>query len=222
MHSLKSQEKKLNHAQLVEIPDIEEKTLFFFEDVMVPKNKIILKLDIPELKVGEKTLSKNIQLEVIGNTHLCITSKNGVGKTTLIKQIYEELRIRQDIRVGYMPQFYEDVFSHYESVLDFLVSKSKKNITKARMYLANMNFTNEEMLGKICNLSNGTKAKLLLIKFVFDQCNVLILDEPTRNVSPLTQPVIRRVLKNFKGTIISISHDCKYIDEVIHELYILN
>jgi len=70
----------LNHAQLVEIPDIEEKTLFFFEDVMVPKNKIILKLDIPELKVGEKTLSKNIRLEVIGNTHLCITSKNGVGK----------------------------------------------------------------------------------------------------------------------------------------------
>jgi len=57
---------------------------------------------------------------------------------------------------------------------------------------------------------------------VIDQCNVLILDEPTRNLSPLSSPVVRKVLKNFKGTIISVSHDRKYIEEVIDTLYILN
>ena len=51
--------------------------------------------------------------------------------------------------------------------------------------------------------------------------NVLLLDEPTRNVSPLSNPVIRKVLKQFNGTIISVSHDRKYIDEVIDDLYIL-
>ena len=121
-----------------------------------------------------------------------------------------------------MPQTYNDVFKDYEYVLDFLVPNgSKEKITKARMFLGNMKFTREEMTGKIQDLSNGTKAKLFLMKFVLDQCNVLILDEPTRNVSPLSNPVIRNVLRNFKGTIISVSHDRKYIHEVIDQLYVL-
>jgi ATPase subunit of ABC transporter with duplicated ATPase domains len=82
-----------------------------------------------------------------------------------------------------------------------------------------MKFTKEETTGKINNLSNGTKAKLYLIKMVLEKYNVLILDEPTRNISPLSNPVIRKVLNEFKGTIISISHDRKYINEVINELY---
>ena len=121
-----------------------------------------------------------------------------------------------------MPQDYDDILSGYDNVLDFVVSsKDKEEITKARMYLGNMNFTRKEMTGKIKDLSNGTKAKLFLMKLVIDKCNVLILDEPTRNVSPLSNPVIRQVLKDFNGTIISVSHDRRYIDEVIDTLYVL-
>ena len=79
----------------------------------------------------------------------------------------------------------------------------------------------EEMIGKIKNLSNGSKAKLFLVKLVLDKCNVLILDEPTRNVSPLSNPIIRKVLSEYDGTIISVSHDRKYINETIDNLYIL-
>ena len=89
------------------------------------------------------------------------------------------------------------------------------------MYLGNMKFTSEEMISKINNLSGGSKAKLILMKLVLEKSNVLILDEPTRNVSPLSNPVIRKVLKEFKGTIISVSHDRKYIEEVINKLYVL-
>ena len=121
-----------------------------------------------------------------------------------------------------MPQDYEEVLDYYETVLEFLVpNKNSDETTKARMYLGNMNFTKEEMTGKIKNLSNGTKAKLFLIKFVLEKCNVLILDEPTRNVSPLSNPIIRKVLKEFNGTIISVSHDRKYISEVIDTIYYL-
>ena len=84
-----------------------------------------------------------------------------------------------------------------------------------------MKFTREEKIGKIRDLSNGTKAKLFLMKLVLDKCNVLILDEPTRNVSPLSNPVIRKVLGEFSGTIISVSHDRKYIEEVVDSLYLL-
>ena len=215
--------KKLDNKELTKIPDIEENINFFFEDAYIPTNKEIIKIKIPKLCVENRVLSKNIELEVIGNKHVCIIGKNGVGKTTFIKIIYNELNKRKDINLGYMPQNYNDILDKYENVLDFLCyGQDKDYISMVRSYLGNMNFTREEMTGKISDLSNGTKAKLFLIKLVLDKCDVLLLDEPTRNVSPLSNPVIRKVLKEFKGCIISVSHDRKYIEEVIDELYVLN
>lgn len=222
MHSLKSQEKKLDNKELTELPDVEESIYFSFEEVELPKYKKIISFSTKELKVQDKILSKNIELDVVGNPHICIIGQNGVGKSTLIKEIYNALKTRTDIKVGYMPQNYEDILSCYDKVIDFIAPTGKKeDMTKARMYLGNMNFTREEMEGSITELSNGTKAKLILMKLVLDKCNVLLLDEPTRNVSPLSNPVIRKVLKEFKGTIISVSHDRKYIEEVIDKLYTL-
>lgn len=222
MHSLKSQEKKLKETELTQKPDIEENINFFFENVFIPKTKKIINIKLDELKVENKILSKNINLEIIGNEHACIIGKNGVGKSTLLKIIYNELKTRNDIKVGYMPQDYGVILDNYEYVLDFIApNKNKDTITMSRMYLGNMNITPDEMTSKISSLSNGTKAKLFLIKFVLDKCNVLILDEPTRNVSPLSNPIIRKVLNEFNGTIISISHDRKYIEEVINKIYIL-
>ena len=223
MHTLKHQENKLNNMEMTEFPDVEENINFYFEKSSLPNSKVILKLDNYDLYIGDKLLAKNINMEVIGNSHICIIGSNGSGKSTLIKQIYSFLNNRDDIRVGYMPQNYDDVLEKYEYVLDFICdSKKKEDITKSRMYLGNMKFTKEEMSGKISNLSNGSKAKLFLIKLVLDKVNVLILDEPTRNVSPLSNPVIRSVLRDFSGCIISVSHDRKYIEEVIDSLYILN
>ena len=71
----------------------------------------------------------------------------------------------------------------------------------------------------IRELSGGQKAKILLLKMSLSGANVLILDEPTRNFSPLSSPVIRGILSEFPGAIISISHDRKYIDEVCDKVY---
>ena len=70
-------------------------------------------------------------------------------------------------------------------------------------------------------LSGGQKAKVLLLKMSLSDANVLILDEPTRNFSPLSGPVIRKMIAAFPGAVISISHDRKYIDEVCTKVYTL-
>lgn len=220
MANVKAQEKRFAKEELPEIPDIEENINFVFDIGTLPKKKNILKLNIPELRNGDIVLSQDIKIDITGNVHLCITGKNGSGKTTLLKLIYEALKERPDIKVGYMPQLYEEVLDNYDKVLDFI--SSLEETSKVRAYLGSMKFTRDEMTGKIKDLSNGSKAKLFLIKLVIDKCNVLILDEPTRNVSPLSNPVIRKALKSFPGTIISVSHDRKYIAEVIDELYKLD
>ena len=75
------------------------------------------------------------------------------------------------------------------------------------------------MAHPVRELSGGQKAKLLFLKMSLDGCNVLILDEPTRNFSPLSGPVIRRVLKDFQGAVLSISHDRKYLEDVVDTIY---
>ena len=218
MHSIKSQEKRMNNKDLHEIPDVEESINFFFEDVFVPPNKKILELKNEKLYIDKKVISKNINININGNEHVVIIGKNGVGKTTLLKKIYGILKIRTDIKVGYMPQNYKEVLNYDKTPIEFL-KDNESNETLVRNYMGNMKFTSEEMVGKIKILSGGSKAKLLILKMILDKNNVLILDEPTRNVSPLSNPVIREALIDFKGTIISVSHDRKYINEVCDNVY---
>lgn len=156
-----------------------------------------------------------MKLDVEGPEHIGIIGKNGAGKSTLLRMIAEQLLARSDIKASYMPQDYAELLDDDRTPVGFLCGNiSKDEITRARTYLGSMKYTHDEMIGKISDLSGGQKAKLLFIKMVLDGSNVLILDEPTRNFSPLSGPVIRNALKAYRGAIISISHDRKYLREV--------
>lgn len=166
---------------------------------------------------------ENQHLSVIGNQHVCIIGKNGVGKSTLLKTIWQELKNRTDIIVGYMPQDYRDVLDYDSTPIDFLqTTYDKETYTKALTYMGTMKFTRDEMHHKISELSGGQRAKIIFLGMVLQNANVLVLDEPTRNFSPLSAPVIRTALSEFNGTIISISHDRMYLDEVADVIYELS
>ena len=92
-------------------------------------------------------------------------------------------------------------------------------MTRIRTYLGALKYTAVEMDHSIRELSGGQKAKVLLLKMSLSNANVLILDEPTRNFSPLSGPVIRQMLAACPGAIISMSHDRKYIMEVCEKVY---
>ena len=172
------------------------------------------------LRIGEKILSRNIRLFVAGNEHIGITGKNGAGKSTLLSVLWEELRKRSDITACYMPQDYSQNLDYDKTPVQYLAENyTKEEITRARTYMGCMRFSHEEMTGKIGALSAGQKAKILFLDMVLREANVLLLDEPTRNFSPLSGPVIRKSLKNFGGAIISVCHDRKYLEEVCDKVY---
>jgi ATPase subunit of ABC transporter with duplicated ATPase domains len=118
-------------------------------------------------------------------------------------------------------------FENFQEIrkLDFYyVDKTgdKEERTRIRTYLGSLKYTPDEMEHPIRELSGGQKAKVLLLRMSLSGANVLILDEPTRNFSPLSGPVIRKMLREFPGAVISISHDRKYIEEVCDKIYQLN
>lgn len=221
MNSLLAQEKRLSEENRIYKADVEEAINIIFPDVFLPNSKVVLDLEINNLVVSKKLLSKNISLYVKGPEHIVIVGKNGAGKSTFIKYIYDVLKDRTDLKVGYMPQDYDDVLKLQQTPIEFLKG-SQFEESYVRSLMGNMKFTSDEMTSIIKNLSGGQKAKVLLMKLILEKCEVLLLDEPTRNLSPLSNPIIRETLSNYSGAIISVSHDRKYIADVCEKAYILN
>lgn len=226
MHSIKALQKRYERedANMTEIPYQEEAIYLKFEDedATIPNGKIVLNFCLDELYATDKqkVLSSNIELLIKGPEKICIVGNNGCGKTTLMRMLYEQLKERTDISLEYMPQNYEEILDLELSPVDFLNETGEKDeMTKIRAFLGSMKYTKEEMCHPISELSGGQKAKILLLKIILSHANVLLLDEPTRNFSPLSGPVIRELLSGFKGAIISISHDRKYINEVCDKVY---
>lgn len=229
MKAVKSLEHRyVREAQkMTQIPETEEAIFMKFgEGIRMPSGKTVLELCMEQLTVpqpyahSEAVLAEHIFLRVKGGEKVCIIGKNGVGKTTLLRKIAQELLAREDIHAAYMPQDYEELLDMEKTPVEFLcVTKEKAEITRIRTYLGSMKYTPEEMEHPVAELSGGQKAKVLLLKMSMSGADVLILDEPTRNFSPLSGPVIRDVLASYTGTVISISHDRKYLGEVCDTIY---
>ena len=169
--------------------------------------------------IGENLL-EGLSFDIQEGERVAILGRNGCGKTTLLRKIAEEVLVRKDIKASYMPQNYEELLNFDLTPVEFLSETGdKEEISRIRTYLGSMKYTPDEMLHKIADLSGGQKAKLLLLKMSMSGSDVLILDEPTRNFSPLSGPVIRNMLQGFGGTILTISHDRKYIKEVVDTVY---
>lgn len=223
MKAVKAQEHRFEREKedMTEMPDA-EKAIFIkiTPETRIPNGKIVLDCQKERLMIEGRLLASPIFLRITGPEKIGIVGRNGAGKTTLLKQIAEELLARPDLKAAYMPQDYEELLNLEQNPVDFLSSRGdKEERTTIRTYLGSMRYTADEMSHAIRELSGGQKAKLLFLKMSLDGCNVLILDEPTRNFSPLSGPVIRQVLKEYPGAIISISHDRKYLEEVVDTTY---
>jgi len=178
---------------LTEKIEPEEAIHIYFEDVDLPASKVVLDLHLSELKAVDKLLSRNIDLYMTGGEKACIIGENGTGKTSLLRHIWEEMKDRKDLSVGYMPQNYEEVLDYSQSPIAIL-QEAGDDRTKAQNILGSLKFTTEEMSHPIKELSQGQICKILLAKLILEKRNVLLMDEPSRNLSPLSNPELRKIL----------------------------
>lgn len=229
MHAVKSMGRRFEREdqQMTEMPEQEEAVFFKLggRESHIPSGKTVIEYSLEELLTPEasgesRLLARNIFLRIRGSEKICIIGANGAGKTTLLKKIAQELLGKTDLHAEYMPQNYGDLLNPDMTPVDYLdPSGSKEERTRIRTWLGSLKYTIDEMDHPIRELSGGQKAKVLLLKMSMSGANVLILDEPTRNFSPLSGPVIRKMLREFSGAVISISHDRKYIGEVCDQVY---
>ena len=176
------------------------------------------------LTVNQLTLTHRKDLTVLVDSlsftlndgeRLALIGEEGNGKSTLLHLIRNTLEKRSDLRVFYMPQDAGDLLDFSLSPVELLSPSGKKEErSRAGILLGSMKFTADEMNHPNAGLSGGQKAKLMFLMMAESGANVLLLDEPTRNLSPLSGPVIRELLAEYPGCIITVSHDRRLIQEV--------
>lgn len=161
------------------------------------------------LTVNQLTLTHRKDLTVLVDSlsftlndceRLALIGEEGNGKSTLLHLIRNTLEKRSDLRVFYMPQDAGDLLDFSLSPVELLSPSGKREErSRAGILLGSMKFTADEMNHPSAGLSGGQKAKLMFLMMAESGANVLLLDEPTLNLSPLSGPVIRELLAEYPG-----------------------
>ena len=222
MHTVKAMNRRFEKedARMTEMPEQEEAIYFQLggAEAAMPAGKTVIEYQLPKLETpdGERVLAENITLKIRGPEKICIVGPNGAGKTTLLKKIAAELKEREDLRVDYMPQNYEDQLDLSMTPVDFLDSTGEKSErTKIRTYLGSLKYTADEMDHPIRELSGGQKAKVLLLKMSLGNANVLILDEPTRGVDIGAKKEIYSIINDLAAKGVAIIMVSSELPEVL-------
>ncbi|WP_436961071.1 ABC-F family ATP-binding cassette domain-containing protein [Staphylococcus xylosus] len=185
---------------------------------------------IKNLEIGyDSPITKGITFEVTKGDHIAIIGPNGIGKSTLIKTIADiqkalngTITTGANLKIGYYDQKQAE-FKSNKTILDYLWDQyPTMNEKDIRAVLGRFLFVQEDVKKIINDLSGGEKARLQLALLMLERNNVLILDEPTNHLDIDSKEMLEQALANFKGTILFVSHDRYFINELANKVYDLD
>lgn len=220
---------KLEKLELIEMPvKINQKITFKFNELNLKKSTYV---DVINADIGYTTpLITNVNFRLFGGDKLGIIGNNGVGKSTLLKTLLKEITplsnqviVHPSIKIAY---FSQDVnkFDGFKTVYEFAESLMPgESTTQIRKILGQFLFKREDVFKKITALSGGELVRLTLLEFNLNQYDLLIFDEPTNHLDINAKTVLEDALKNYNGSIICVSHDRYFINQVVNKfIYIGN
>lgn len=191
--------------------------------VFKPKRDIgndILAVENISFSYGDKEILKNISLSFNKDDKIALIGPNGIGKTTLLKLLVEELKPESGnvkwgatIQLGYFPQDVTEIISGDEILYDWLRAYDKQaDLGVIRNCLGRMLFTGEQQEKAITKLSGGEKHRMWLSKLMLEGGNFLILDEPNNHLDLEAIIALGEGLREFNGVAICVTHDRELID----------
>ena len=169
---------------------------------------------------GDNEVLKNITLKFEPDEKVALIGGNGVGKTTLLKILMEEMKPSDGeikwgatIEPSYFPQDTADTISGDGTLYDWLRGfDPKRDIAEIRNCLGRMLFNGEQQEKSVVSISGGEKHRMMLSKLMLEGGNFLVLDEPSNHLDLEAIVALGEALHNFKGNVICVSHDRELLD----------
>ncbi|MBC8059589.1 MAG: ABC-F type ribosomal protection protein [Clostridiaceae bacterium] len=167
-----------------------------------------------------KIIFEDAEFHISNHSRTAFIGPNGSGKSTLIKMIMSEnssIKRAHSIKIGYFSQDM-DILEDDASILDNVMKDSIYDETFARILLSRLLFKREEVYKRIKVLSGGERVKISFAKVFLSDINLLILDEPTNYLDINSLEIVEETLKDYKRTVLFVSHDRKFISAVANSI----
>ncbi len=184
-------------------------------------------LAVEDLSIGYPgvTLAENLDFLLHRGECLGVIGGNGTGKTTFLKTILGDIRELSGkilwgtkIIIGYYSQQLEELTLQNDLIEEMRKVNPLAESGELRSFLAGFLFFGEDVFKKISDLSGGEKGRLSLAKLIYSKANVLILDEPTNHLDIPSREALEEALRNYDGTIVTVSHDRYFLDQIATQI----
>lgn len=221
-----SKQKAIDRMVIIEAPDKYDNKTFHanFQPEKETGNDVLY---TSELAIGYDHPLSVVSLDLKRGEKLGILGGNGLGKSTFLKTIVGkipalsgEYRFGTNVQIGYFDQQMA-VYTSNKTVLDdFWDEYPNLTETEARNALGAFLFSGEDVFKNVNMLSGGEKVRLALCKILKTRPNVLVLDEPTNHMDIVGKETLESMLKDYKGTLIFVSHDRYFVKKVATQLLV--
>lgn len=215
-----SMQKLLNKVQRIDKPVLEKESIKISLNTATRSGNEVVSIKKLHKSYGEKLLLNNAELLIKNGEAVAVIGANGCGKSTMIKillgtEMADEgtASLGSSVKLGYLPQniTFED---ENKTILECFREDIAVNEEKAREFLAKYLFYGERVFKKVGTLSGGERSRLKLALLMYSEVNVLILDEPTNHLDIDSREELENKLKEFKGTLLIVSHDRYFINNI--------
>lgn len=221
-----SKQKAIDRMVIIEAPDKYDNKTFHanFQPEKETGNDVLY---TSELAIGYDHPLSVVSLDLKRGEKLGILGGNGLGKSTFLKTIVGkipalsgEYRFGTNVQIGYFDQQMAMYTSNKTVLDDFWDEYPNLTETEARNALGAFLFSGEDVFKNVNMLSGGEKVRLALCKILKTRPNVLVLDEPTNHMDIVGKETLESMLKDYKGTLIFVSHDRYFVKKVATQLLV--
>ncbi|GIL33399.1 ABC transporter [Lactobacillus paragasseri] len=219
-----SRRKVLDKMERIKLPRHKQKVRINFTSERPSGKEVLIAKDLT-IGYPDKVMVSDIDFQVNKNDRVAIIGPNGIGKSTLLKTIMKKLEPKggsikygASLDIGYYDQELQSL-DPSKTVLDTIWDRHKTMPEKdVRSILASFLFTAEDIDKTVGQLSGGQKARLTLTVLSLEKDNFLLMDEPTNHLDIEAKEVLEEALDNYDGTLLFVSHDRYFINELANKI----
>jgi ATP-binding cassette subfamily F protein 3 len=219
--------KKIEKIDRIEVDQDDNSVMKLNFNISINPGKVVAEIENLSKSYDDNNVLSNVNLLIERKSKIAFVGQNGQGKSTLAKIMVGELtpssgnsKLGHNVQIGYFAQNQAEYLDGSKTVLQTMIdSANETNRSKVRDVLGSFLFKGDDVEKYVRVLSGGERNRLALAKLLLQPFNVLVMDEPTNHLDIKSKSVLKQALVKFDGTLILVSHDRDFLQDLTNKVY---